>query len=581
MKAFPSSATFAAMRNRMAFRRMTRLRALGLFALLAAVAAFGVRTAADYARQRATIAVAATAERTLDAQVQTILGQLEKYRHLPALSARRQDVKRIATDPLANSALAETIADDIVSLSGAIDVGFFTPEGETVATAWAFLAQQTVANNELLAAPMQGRLGRASISGADGRRAYAFSSPIRDGARIGAILVVAAPLESIEQTWALSANPIFAVNRAGQFVAGNLLARSREAEIRSALRDSAPGQPILAESGDGRGFLPFRRHIALMDWSLYVLEPADSIAAPARNAATVAALSVALVLIGLLALISRLQDIRRRRRFERAAALRLERRVRDRTRELRTAQAELVQSAKLAAIGQMSAALSHEYSQPLAAIRTYAANALRFLEKSQLLSVRDNLGRIEALVERMASLSKTLKSFARKPRSDIRDIALAAVVGDAVLLASHRADEAGVAIRVADIPGDLAVRAGQVRLGQVLLNLMSNAIDANLETGAKEIEIDWSAGEDQVSIRIADRGNGIAPEIRERLFDPFFTTKEVGSGLGLGLSIAYNIVQDFGGKLVAADREGGGAEFTVCLARGRQTVNPAVATAAE
>ena len=115
-----------------------------------------------------------------------------------------------------------------------------------------------------------------------------------------------------------------------------------------------------------------------------------------------------------------------------------------------------------------------------------------------------------------------------------------------------------------DMPGRM-VHAGPVRLAQVFVNLISNAVDSNRLTGADEILIDWQADEKTTTIRVSDRGPGVSAEDVNSIFDPFFTTKEVGEGLGLGLSIAYNIVQDFGGKLSAGDREGGGATFTVVL----------------
>jgi two-component system C4-dicarboxylate transport sensor histidine kinase DctB len=574
----------------MAFRnrifRNPRLQ-IALFLGLAAVLGVAITFAAmRLAEQQAEAELRGSAEAALGLQVETIVSQFDKYRHVPALTARRRDVLEMAEDGFSSGEIARLndIASIVRSLSGAMDAAFLTPGGEILTTATGYLTPERIGGGELLVAPLQGRLGRASLSGPGDQNAYAFSTGVRIDRQVAAIIVVAAPLNSIEQTWALSPNPIIAFNGAGRLVAGNRMARLREADIRKAVLEG--DEDVVAPAGSNVEYTVFRRHIAAMDWTLFALVPKTAIVEARRSSATIAGLGVALAaLIGII-LILRLQEARRRHRLERLTALRLERQVRHRTRELsqsnaqlaieveerrltetalRKAQSELVQSTKLAAIGQMSAALAHEYNQPLAAIRSYADNAQLLLAKRKSSDVSGNLNRITAMVDRMATLSKTLKSFARRPRSDLADVQLEQVLQDTLLLIEHRAKAAGMEIVVDPDPAGQAVRAGPVRLSQVFVNLISNAIDSNLQTGAEEILIDWQADEKATTIRVSDRGPGIGAEDMVAIFDPFFTTKELGEGLGLGLSIAYNIVQDFGGSLTAANREGGGAVFTVVL----------------
>ncbi|MEZ5791893.1 MAG: ATP-binding protein, partial [Nitratireductor sp.] len=131
----------------------------------------------------------------------------------------------------------------------------------------------------------------------------------------------------------------------------------------------------------------------------------------------------------------------------------------------------------------------------------------------------------------------------------------------------HKAKEAGIVIKTEPVPGDLMVRGEQVRLSQVFVNLISNAVDANIQAGGKNVFVEVAADDDIVRIDVLDEGTGIDQEINSSIFDPFFTTKDVGEGLGLGLSIAYNIIHDFGGTLTARNRNGGGAVFSVTLPR--------------
>jgi two-component system, NtrC family, C4-dicarboxylate transport sensor histidine kinase DctB len=234
--------------------------------------------------------------------------------------------------------------------------------------------------------------------------------------------------------------------------------------------------------------------------------------------------------------------------------------------ELRQTQGDLVQAGKLAALGQMSAALSHEINQPLAAARNYADSAAILIDRGDSARAKENVGQILGLIDRMAAIARHLRHVARKPDTPLQDIVLADAVGEALKLLATRLDAAGVRVSV-DLPSDLPlVRGGPVRLQQVLANILANAVDAVEGTAHRVIEVtaDVAAGRVQLSVR--DHGAGVPQAIAERIFDPFFTTKRVGAGLGLGLSISYNIMKDFGGDLRVANHPDGGAVFTLDLA---------------
>lgn len=234
---------------------------------------------------------------------------------------------------------------------------------------------------------------------------------------------------------------------------------------------------------------------------------------------------------------------------------------------LRATQNELVQAGKLAALGQMSAAIAHEVNQPLAAIRTFMASTKIFAQRGDSAKVTKNLDLIDGLAERMASITTHLKTFARKSEPGRPELVqVARAVDGALFLIESQIKAAGVRIE-RDVEPDLWVAGYAVQLEQVLVNLIRNALDAVTDAKRPAIEIQVRATDDLVRISIADNGPGIPAELIQQIFDPFVTTKPVGKGLGLGLSISYGIVQDFRGRLFASNRAQGGAELVIELPR--------------
>ncbi|RDI58003.1 ATP-binding protein [Microvirga subterranea] len=230
---------------------------------------------------------------------------------------------------------------------------------------------------------------------------------------------------------------------------------------------------------------------------------------------------------------------------------------------------DLVQAAKLAALGQMAAGISHELNQPLAAIRSHAHNGTVLLERGRPEEARASLDRIQGLTARMAELIKHLKRFARRPAATLEAVDLRAVVEGALSLFEQRLDEEKVAVRMSVPAAPLTVLAEEIRLEQVIVNLISNALDALEGQADRRIDIGAEAGGGRVRLIVADNGPGIAEQHRAAVFDPFFTTKPAGLGLGLGLSMSYNIVKDFGGDLILATTGRTGTTFVIDLAASR------------
>lgn len=234
---------------------------------------------------------------------------------------------------------------------------------------------------------------------------------------------------------------------------------------------------------------------------------------------------------------------------------------------LRATQDELIQAGKMSALGHMAAGLSHELNQPLTAIRGFADNASILLERQRTKDVAENLSRISRLTTRTARIIKNLRAFARNEPEPASATSLGPVIEEALALSESRIRAAGAKI-VLDIPSVSTVAiSGSVRLQQVLLNLIVNALDAQ-EGDAPVIEIALERTGEFARITVRDHGPGVPAEVKGRVFDPFFTTKPAsgeGEGMGLGLSISYRIIQGFGGDLRVDTHPEGGAIFTVEL----------------
>lgn len=226
---------------------------------------------------------------------------------------------------------------------------------------------------------------------------------------------------------------------------------------------------------------------------------------------------------------------------------------------------DLIQAAKLAALGQMAAGLSHELNQPLAAIRSHAHNSALLLERGRPDEARTTIARIQALTARAADLIAHLRRFARKPGVVLAPVEVGDVVATALSLFGPRLDAERVTLRRELPTGRLYVRAEEIRLEQVLVNLVANALDAVAGREGATLTLGAGRSGHSVAIWIEDNGPGIDPPHLERIFDPFFTTKPVGSGLGLGLSLSYNIIKDLGGTLAVAETGPAGTRFLITL----------------
>ncbi|MEM5529001.1 ATP-binding protein [Gammaproteobacteria bacterium AS21] len=233
--------------------------------------------------------------------------------------------------------------------------------------------------------------------------------------------------------------------------------------------------------------------------------------------------------------------------------------------QLTTLQEELVQTGKLAAVGQLSAGIAHEINQPLAAIRLYSHNGVRFIQANKPEQAQENLNNISHLIKRAISIIDRLNALARNETLSLQTVDIYDVLTRA--LKDHIRDEV---VNVECISNEVQARqffvcVDAIQLEQVIINLINNALDAIADSDIKQIIISAKTIRDDCYLYINDTGPGIDDDVRNKIFDPFFTTKPRGQNLGLGLSISYNIIKSFNGKLSVQNTPHSGASFNIQL----------------
>ncbi len=378
------------------------------------------------------------------------------------------------------------------------------------------------------------------------------------------------------------------------------------------------GGAQIVRVGGGRGaqrFLATRRGIGEPDWHLITMAPIDPVNADARNASIVTGLCyVSLCLLAFYWRMrrARVREVMRSRALLQKAYAELNQRVAERTadlsqaneqlqkevaertraeQELRAAHEELIQTSKLAALGQMAAGITHELNQPLAALRGFSDNTRVLLERGDQVSARENLEAIASLTERMGKITNQLKLFVGRARPRSARAPVARALRNVLVLLQKRLQDVTVQLSLTDtVTGRtqrfdsedehpaLIANCDDLRLEQVLINLLANALDVVAGLPSPRIDIDIEVSETTLLIVVHDNGPGIPDDVLPRLFEPFFTTKEMGQGLGLGLAISSSIARDCGGSLVARNAPDGGAMFVLTLRRAQVHPAPAVAS---
>lgn len=557
---------------------------------------------------------------TLRLSVEGLRGALRRFEPLPALIGERRVLAQLLAEP-ENGGLQSQINEELritAEALGASDIYLLDTDGLTIASS-NYLKERSFLGRSYAFRPyftqaVVGGLGRYFALGtASLERGYFYSAPVwRDETVIG-VLTLKFTVDAFEDAWRGGTSDIIVSDlndivfmasrevwhfRALSNLSPAVLAEVADTQqypleeltpltnIREPLTDALSFLQIQDE-GTSEDFVTASTLIEDVGWRVSILVPAGPAKAQALTVLLVFVLFVLFVGLALMSVLQRRARILERMEAQRAAQDLLERRVEERTADLNDANAnlrveveerrtaeqrlrktqhELVQAGKLAALGQMSAALSHEINQPLAAVKTYADNAVTFLDRDRPSDARENVSRISKMADRMAAISGHLRNFARRPQEDIGPINVLSAIDDAMALMEARFKKTGAEVTYTRPDNPIWVMGGQLRLQQVIINLLNNALDSMEGHPRPSLEIAVDAdSETRILIHVRDQGEGLEEQALAQLFDPFFTTKSPGKGLGLGLSISYNIVEDFGGRLRARNREDGGAEFSIEL----------------
>ncbi|HBO5874478.1 two-component system sensor histidine kinase DctB [Pseudomonas aeruginosa] len=542
---------------------------------------------------------------TLDLYVANLLGTLRRYEELPqilgGLPVLRQTLQQPG-DPLLQKIANEALAD-IRRRTGADVIYLLQPDGTTqVASNWAqadSFVHRNFAFRPYYREAMQGRLARFFGLGTTSiKRGYYFASAVKEGSRIIGVLVVKVDLEHIERLWGNSPEQLLVIDNYGvvilssredwRFHASRPLSAAERDEIHANIPYPVQDpKPLRLQQS---AWLSQSRTLPETGWTVSIYAPRTLIERPVRSVLLIGgATLLALLLLLTLLTLSRRHYLDRIA-LEAEAKRQLEERVLERTRELENANAQLqqevhereqaqrelmraqdevVQAGKLTALGTMSASISHELNQPLAAIRSYADNARVLLDHQRTEDARGNLEQISDLTTRMASIIAHLKAYARGARRAPENVQLQPAIEDALSMVASRRRAMNVEL-LRDVPdAPLWVQAGETRLRQILGNLLTNALDALAEKAPpRRLWVIASQDQHGVTLTLRDNGPGFSEDALAHAHEPFFTTKTTAKGLGLGLAICDNLLRALGGRLEMGNHLEGGAVVRLHLLPG-------------
>lgn len=572
-------------------------------------------------KQRFIETAADQSQSTLRLAVAGLRGELSRYEYLPTLIAENPDIHRLLNYP-EDSALilkVNTHLKQIAQNVGASDIYVMNRKALTIAasnydTPISFI-NKNFSYRPYYQIAVKGGLGRYFALGSTSlKRGYYFAAPVLKGGVIKGIITVKINVDEFETAWSGNENEIIVTDQHGI-----IFMSSRKEWLFKTLKPLS--KAVLAGIKQSRQYPVDQLHqlnirqidhlvknIDLVEihskesrqqfitkqmpmpedsWKVHILTPTTSAVTQAYITIFSITLTALLIFLFTAYFYQRRAQLVERIQAQKEAQEQLEQRVINRTSDLKDAneklrqeieertaaeqrlrktQEDLIQAGKLAALGQMSAALSHELNQPLSAVKTYAENAITYLNRNHISEAGDNIKRISELTDRMTAISKHLRNFARKPKEKIGPVPLALVINDAIEIMSGKLKLRSTAVQIDMEAENLWVEGGQVRLQQVLVNLISNALDATTENNPNAtIELSVKSENNWVEILVRDFGRGLDTDVLEKIFDPFFTTKAINKGLGLGLSISYNIIRDFGGSLSAYNHPEQGAVFVIKL----------------
>jgi two-component system C4-dicarboxylate transport sensor histidine kinase DctB len=529
---------------------------------------------------------------------QQLVGQLqaelEKHSYLPALLAQDPQAKALLATSSPDPGQVEQFSRTLETanrIASTADLYLMRADGMTIAASnWnskASFVGKNFSFRPYFQQAMRGELGRYFAWGTTSKkRGYYFAHVVSNPAgEASGVMVVKVDIDRQESQWRQENADFMIVDHDGVvFMSSNSdwLLKSLSplsAEVLAALYDNQrydrqaigflpdylridPQQETQRVGYGQHQYWVHKHSMNLMQWDVYVLTDWGGV----QRASLLGVLLAAFILLLTLLLVYAVwKNQRQRRDYEQHIREELEAKVEKRTHELRRTQEELVQAAKMAALGQLSAGINHELNNPLTAIRAYADNAAQFLDIGKLEIARSNLSEIVALTERMAAITRQLKTFSRKSAGQVETCDLHWALDSALSIVQPKLAQTSIVLEQLRAEHTRYVQADLVWLEQILVNLLSNAAEAVLEQPEQRIWIALQQADGQVAVSVRDNGSGISEAAMPHVFEAFFTTKTIGKGLGLGLSISYRLAKDMQGNLSVRNASDGGAIFTLTL----------------
>jgi two-component system C4-dicarboxylate transport sensor histidine kinase DctB len=418
-----------------------------------------------------------------------------------------------------------------------------------------------------------------------GGYSFAYSRRIESGLNILGVIVVEVDLQKFERAWSGISDAVMVTDSTGTIVLSTesrwrglneteaLQRETPQSAIERAIRATADWTALPADAYlQGEAVIRMEKKIPFRGWRMTSFTTYASVRERVNAILALEIMGFAILLALVFYALSRRTALRmalfQRESAElRALNARLQREIAERERvqeTLAVAEQTLAQSSKLAALGEMSAAVSHELNQPLAAMKTYLAGARLLLRRNRPEEALSSFGRIDDLLERMGAITRQLKSYARKGGDAFTPVNMGDALASSLAMMEPQLRQRQVRITRILPEEPVLVMGDRLRIEQVMVNLLRNALDATKSVRNPEVDIILSAGE-TATLTVRDNGEGI--EDLESLFEPFYTTKHPGDGVGLGLAISSGIVNDLGGRLTARNGRDGGAVFEMQLPR--------------
>ena len=412
---------------------------------------------------------------------------------------------------------------------------------------------------------------------------FVYARRITSQATTIGVILVEVDLAKFERAWAGISDAVLVTDSEGTIVlateprwrgSSEVVALKRESPdsaIQRAIRATQDWTSLPADAYvQGEAVMRKETRVAFRGWRMAIFTTYASVRERVNGVLALEIMVFAMLLSLAFYMLSRKSAVRVAL-FQRESAelrrlnARLQREIAEREKmqgQLKVAEQSLAQSSKLAALGEMSAAVSHELNQPLAAMKTYLAGARLLLSRNRPDEAVSSFLRIDDLIERMGAITKQLKSYARKGQDQLTPINMGDALTSALSMMEPQLKQRHIKIDRVLPQWPVMVMGDRVRIEQVMVNLIRNALDATKLVAEPEVELILAAGE-TATLTVRDNGPGI--EDLDALFEPFYTTKEPGEGVGLGLAISSGIVNDLGGRLTARNSMAGGAVFEMQL----------------